>query len=69
MGQMKRLNFLQFLPLWRLLISAIFHLIINIIGAPAGIDPKLWANVALALTIITAFLGNFFGYKFIVFKK
>jgi putative flippase GtrA len=49
--------------------TAILHVIINIIGAPYGIDPKLWANIALALTIITAFLGNFFGYKFIVFKK
>lgn len=47
----------------------ILHLIINIIGAPAGLDPKIWANIALASTIITAFLGNFFGYKFIVFKK
>lgn len=47
----------------------ILHLIVNIIGAPAGFDPKIWANVALAFTITTAFLGNFFGYKFIVFKK
>jgi len=47
----------------------ILHIIINIIGAPAGLDPKIWANIALASTIITAFLGNFFGYKFIVFKK
>lgn len=47
----------------------IIHLIINGIGAPAGIDPKIWANIALALTIITAFFGNFFGYKFFVFSK
>lgn len=47
----------------------ILHIIVNVIGAPAGIDLKIWANIALALTIITAFLGNFFGYKFIVFKK
>ncbi len=47
----------------------ILHIIVNVIGAPVGIDPKVWANIALALTIITAFFGNFFGYKFIVFKK
>lgn len=47
----------------------ILHIIVNTIGAPANIDPKIWANIALAFTIITAFLGNFFGYKFIVFKK
>ncbi len=47
----------------------ILHIIVNVIGAPAGIDLKIWANIALAFTIITAFFGNFFGYKFIVFKK
>lgn len=47
----------------------IIHLIVNTIGAPAGMDPKIWANIALAFTIVTAFFGNFFGYKFIVFKK
>ena len=45
----------------------ILHLIINVIGAPAGLDTKIWANMALAFTIISAFMGNFFGYKFIVF--
>ncbi len=49
--------------------GVILHVIVNIIGAPISIDSKIWANLALALTIITAFLGNFFGYKFIVFKK
>lgn len=47
----------------------ILHVIVNVIGAPAGMDLKIWANIALAFTIITAFFGNFFGYKFIVFKK
>ena len=47
----------------------ILHLIVNVIGAPKGMDLIIWANIALALTIITAFLGNFFSYKFIVFKK
>lgn len=47
----------------------ILHIIVNVIGAPVNIDLKIWANIALALTIITAFFGNFFGYKFIVFKK
>ncbi|MDO8676611.1 MAG: GtrA family protein [Candidatus Azambacteria bacterium] len=48
---------------------AILHVIINVIGTPAGLDSKIWANIALVFTIITAFFGNFFGYKFIVFKK
>ena len=48
---------------------SILHLIINVIGVPTGLDPKIWANIALAFTVIVAFFGNFFGYKFIVFKK
>lgn len=47
--------------------AVILHTIVNIIGAPVGIEPKVWANVALGFTIITAFLGNFFSYKYIVF--
>lgn len=47
----------------------ILHLIVNIIGAPTGIDQKIWANVALGFTIVTAFLGNFFSYKYIVFSS
>ncbi len=48
--------------------TGIIQLIVNVIGAPAGFDPKIWANIALALTIITAFFGNFFSYKYIVFS-
>lgn len=49
--------------------AVILHIIVNVIGAPIGVDPKIWANVALGLTIITAFLGNFFSYKYIVFSS
>jgi putative flippase GtrA len=48
---------------------SIIHVTVNVIGAPAGTDPKIWANVALVFAIVVAFLGNFFGYKYIVFKK
>lgn len=48
---------------------SIIHITVNVIGAPSGFDPKIWANVALVFAIIVAFLGNFFGYKYIVFKK
>ena len=48
--------------------AVILHTIVNTIGAPFGVDPKIWANIALGFTIITAFLGNFFSYKYIVFS-
>lgn len=49
--------------------ALILHTIVNIIGAPFGVDEKIWANVGLGVVIITATLGNFLGYKYIVFKK
>lgn len=49
--------------------TLLVHLVVNVIGAPAGVDSKIWANVAIAFAIIVATLGNFFAYKFFVFKK
>jgi len=43
--------------------------LINTIGAPQGIDPKVWANIAFFVLIPISFLGNFFGYKIFVFKS
>lgn len=45
----------------------ILHIIVDVIGAPAGIGAHLWANVALAVTIPFSVICNFLGYKFIVF--
>lgn len=47
----------------------IIHMIVNVIGPPNGMEPKVWANLALLFTIFTAILGNFLGYKFFVFAK
>ncbi|MEK7646898.1 MAG: GtrA family protein [Patescibacteria group bacterium] len=46
----------------------LLHIIINTIGAPQGIDSKIWANMAFVMLIPVAFFGNFFGYKIFVFK-
>ena len=47
----------------------IIHIIVNVIGPPAGVSAAIWANCALLFTIVTAVIGNFFGYKFFVFTK
>ena len=44
-------------------------LVVNVIGAPAGVNPKLWANVGALAGVFTALLWNFLSYKKIVFKK
>ena len=46
----------------------LFHLIVTTFGAPAGIDGKIWANVAIVALIPVSFVGNFFGYRIFVFR-
>ena len=43
--------------------------IVNVVGAPAGIEAKLWANVGAALAAIIVLFWNFIWMKFIVFKR
>ncbi len=47
----------------------LLHLIVNIIGAPAGWDSEIWANIALVIMLPVSIFGNFFGSKLLVFKK
>lgn len=43
--------------------------VVNVIGAPAGIAEKTWANVGGLTASILVLTWNFIGYKFFVFKK
>ena len=52
-----------------LLNVAIASFVNNIIGPLASATPERWANVAAAIASILVLGWNFFGYKFIVFKK
>jgi putative flippase GtrA len=45
----------------------IIQILVNVVGAPPGIPTPLWANIALLITIVTAIVGNFLGYKLFVF--
>jgi dolichyl-phosphate beta-glucosyltransferase len=48
--------------------AAILYTLTTIIGAPHGISPALWANIAIAITIPISFIGNFLGNRLLVFK-
>lgn len=39
------------------------------LARPASISPNLWANIGAAGGVASAFLWDFIGYKYIVFKK
>mgnify|MGYP003394063952 CR=1 FL=1 len=43
--------------------------VVNIIGAPAGIADKTWANIGGLTASILVLTWTFIGYKFFVFKK
>ncbi len=47
----------------------IISLLVNVMGAPAGISAHLWANIAVLCTVPVSVLGNFSGYKLLVFKN
>ena len=49
--------------------TAIIHILVNVIGAPSSINPQVWANIAVLITVPTSILCNFFGSKFLVFRK
>lgn len=46
----------------------IISFLVNGIGAPEKIDPLLWANIAVLITIPVSVLGNFTGYALLVFR-
>ncbi len=49
--------------------EAIAHGVVNIMGPQFGLSPLLWANVGWGIGILCAFMWNFLGYKFLIFKK
>lgn len=52
-----------------LLSLGLLHVLVNILGAPFGISPHIWANIALACTVPLTMVCNFLGYKFFVFTE
>ena len=43
--------------------------VVNVIGTPAGMAEKTWANIGGLTASILVLTWNFIGYKFFVFKK
>ena len=46
----------------------LIHVLVSDVGAPEGITPLLWANIALVCTVLISIIGNFIGYKMLVFR-
>lgn len=43
--------------------------VVNVIGAPIGISPSVWANIGAVSAVFITLFWNFIGMKFIVFKR
>lgn len=52
-----------------LLNVGIASLVVNVIGPQFGFSPTIWANIGAIIAVLCAFMWNFLGSKFIVFKK
>jgi putative flippase GtrA len=43
--------------------------VVNIVGPQFGMGKKIWASVGAIVAAFFAFVWNFLGSKFVVFKK
>ncbi|KPJ57049.1 hypothetical protein AMJ49_02740 [Parcubacteria bacterium DG_74_2] len=63
------LKFLVVTGIGLLINVGVASFVVNIIGPKFGISEKLWASVGAIVAAFFAFLWNFLGSKFAVFKK
>jgi putative flippase GtrA len=61
-------RFLFFTFIGTLINVSVASLIVNVIGPPAGFEPKLWANVGAVMAVFVAMLWNFLSYRHVVFR-
>jgi len=62
-------KFLVIVTIGLLINVTIASFVVNVIGPQFGIKSELWANVGAFAAILIAWVWNFLGSKFIVFKK
>jgi putative flippase GtrA len=62
-------KFLVIVSIGFLINVGIASFIVNVIGPQFGISEELWANVGAFVAVFFAWMWNFTGAKFIVFKK
>ena len=49
--------------------TGLLHVLVNVLGAPQGINPALWVNISVAILAPLSLLANYLGFRFLVFRK
>lgn len=71
-GEKVAMQYLQFIIVTAIgmgINSSIVYLGTTVVGPHFGLHPQLWANVVKVFATCISLIWNFFGYKFVVFKK
>lgn len=63
------LHFIVFTIIGGVINVGISSFLVSVVGAPASLDPKLWANIAVVAATLVSLLWNFSSYRYIVFKE
>lgn len=63
------LHFVVFTIIGGIVNVSVASFLVNIVGAPAHIDLKTWANLAVVMATALSLMWNFFSYRYIVFSK
>lgn len=63
------LSFITFTLIGLIFNVAIATVLVNTVGAPLGMDARVWANIASVIAMLAAMLWNFFSYRWVVFKN
>jgi putative flippase GtrA len=67
-GRREYIRFFSITGVMALINIGVVHLLANIVGPQFGLSQHAWDNVALLVNIPINVVGNYFGYKFLVFK-
>lgn len=62
------LRFAFFTLIGTLINVSVAYFVVNVVGAPASLSLKQWANIGALLAVVASFLWNFLSYRNIVFK-
>ena len=62
-------RFFAFTTIGAAINTGVASVVVNVFGAPEGMDVKIWANVGALVAVFVSLIWNFLAYKLVVFKS